>query len=113
MERTKTYLEHIIGNWSQIKSFEEGIVDALHRAVAAAQVQCGLVLQSNASASSSPLHHQCMELEEHLPTLDTEGAGEVVQLLKTGFLPVVRQIVSGHHPWVWHKVYREEVVSGD
>lgn len=112
MERTETYLEHIIGNWSRIKAFEEGTVAALHRAVAAAGVQCHLVLQSNASASSSPLRGHCMELEEYLPTLDSEGAGEVVRLMETDFLPVVRQIVSGSHSKVWHTVYKEEVVGG-
>ena len=115
MRTTKTYLEHIIGNWTEIKAFERGAVSELHEAVSASVVQCGLLLQSNSSAASSPLHGLCKELEVYQPTLNSVVAGGVVQQLEIGYLPVVKQITSENSPWGsptgWKTMYRNQVVG--
>lgn len=116
MQATKTYLEHIIGNWTRIKAFEQGIVGDLHQAVSAAVVQCSLFLQSNSSAAASLLHGLCTELKVYLPTLNSVVAGGVVQQLEMGYLPVVKQITAENPPWGspmgWKTMYRKQVVGG-
>lgn len=111
MKKTQEYMEHIIGNWTKIKAFEQGTLGELHRAVSAAVVQCRLYLQSTRSAPSS-LHVQCTQMEAYTPTLHSVNAEGVVQQLRSGYLPVVKQITSDTPPSMgWTALYREQAVG--